>query len=244
VKDQNWFAVILDFIIVVVGVFIGLQVSNWNDGRTFDNKETVLLHELKKEMENSIVITNHKIDSYTQVSEAGKRSLDFLSSNVSCGTECWPILVDFMHASQWQGVNVKRSSYENMRGIGLPRNNQIIEAVDANLAQVDANVLAYSDKPYYRAVVRQLVSHKAQEFYWKNCHFVSAGVETYDLKCPKGITDDLALELVEAIAKNLEIKPHLTQWFGVTVHLPITLKDQNISAEVAIAAIDSDLKNR
>ncbi len=31
VNDQNWFAVALDFIIVVAGVFIGLQVSQWND---------------------------------------------------------------------------------------------------------------------------------------------------------------------------------------------------------------------
>jgi len=31
VKDQNWFAVGIDFFIVVVGVFIGIQVSNWNE---------------------------------------------------------------------------------------------------------------------------------------------------------------------------------------------------------------------
>ena len=30
VTDQNWFAVFIDFIIVVVGVFIGIQVANWN----------------------------------------------------------------------------------------------------------------------------------------------------------------------------------------------------------------------
>lgn len=30
VKDQNWFAVSIDFCIVVVGVFIGIQVANWN----------------------------------------------------------------------------------------------------------------------------------------------------------------------------------------------------------------------
>lgn len=34
VKDQNWFAVGIDFIIVVVGVFIGIQVANWNDARS------------------------------------------------------------------------------------------------------------------------------------------------------------------------------------------------------------------
>ncbi|MEO0368372.1 MAG: hypothetical protein AAF197_06240 [Pseudomonadota bacterium] len=32
-KAQNWFAVFLDFLIVVVGVFIGIQVANWNDSR-------------------------------------------------------------------------------------------------------------------------------------------------------------------------------------------------------------------
>ena len=31
VKAQNWFAVAIDFVIVVVGVFIGIQVSNWNE---------------------------------------------------------------------------------------------------------------------------------------------------------------------------------------------------------------------
>ena len=31
VKDQNWFAVFLDFLIVVVGILIAFQISNWND---------------------------------------------------------------------------------------------------------------------------------------------------------------------------------------------------------------------
>lgn len=33
VKDQNWFAVGIDFVIVVIGVFIGLQVTSWNEER-------------------------------------------------------------------------------------------------------------------------------------------------------------------------------------------------------------------
>jgi len=33
VQDQNWFAVLLDFLIVVIGVFVGLQVANWNEAR-------------------------------------------------------------------------------------------------------------------------------------------------------------------------------------------------------------------
>ena len=33
VKSQNWVAVALDFAIVVSGVFIGLQLGNWNSAR-------------------------------------------------------------------------------------------------------------------------------------------------------------------------------------------------------------------
>jgi len=33
VKEQNWTAIFLDFVIVVSGVFIGIQVSNWNAAR-------------------------------------------------------------------------------------------------------------------------------------------------------------------------------------------------------------------
>ncbi len=33
INQQNWFAVFIDFLIVVVGVFIGIQVSNWNGQR-------------------------------------------------------------------------------------------------------------------------------------------------------------------------------------------------------------------
>ncbi|MEQ9505219.1 MAG: hypothetical protein RLO80_03035 [Hyphomonas sp.] len=38
VRDQNWFAVGLDFVIVVIGVFVGLQVSNWNEARHTDSQ--------------------------------------------------------------------------------------------------------------------------------------------------------------------------------------------------------------
>ena len=46
VKAQNWFAVGLDFFIVVVGVFIGLQVANWNEARRDRVDEAIFLQDL------------------------------------------------------------------------------------------------------------------------------------------------------------------------------------------------------
>lgn len=52
VKDQNWFAVFLDFIIVVVGVFIGIQVSNWNAEIAERRTETEYLRQLQGDLRN------------------------------------------------------------------------------------------------------------------------------------------------------------------------------------------------
>lgn len=46
VRTQNWFAVMLDFVIVVVGVFIGIQVSNWNDAQARLADERVVIERL------------------------------------------------------------------------------------------------------------------------------------------------------------------------------------------------------
>lgn len=42
-KTQNWTAVALDFVIVVVGAYIGIQVSNWNDYRNDRADERLIL---------------------------------------------------------------------------------------------------------------------------------------------------------------------------------------------------------
>lgn len=49
VRAQNWVAVVLDFVIVVVGVFVGLQVSNWNAARVEAGAEEAMLARIEEE---------------------------------------------------------------------------------------------------------------------------------------------------------------------------------------------------
>lgn len=51
VKDQNWFAVGIDFVIVVIGVFIGIQVANWNEVRQERQLEQTILERMHDEVE-------------------------------------------------------------------------------------------------------------------------------------------------------------------------------------------------
>lgn len=46
IRQQNWFAVALEFIIVIAGVVMGFQVTAWNEARTDRLRESVILTNL------------------------------------------------------------------------------------------------------------------------------------------------------------------------------------------------------
>lgn len=62
IKNQNWFAVFLDFMIVVVGVFIGIQVANWNQERATRAAEKQYLERLKADLENTSIRLEDSLD--------------------------------------------------------------------------------------------------------------------------------------------------------------------------------------
>jgi hypothetical protein len=46
-KEQNWFAVTLEFLIVLAGVVIGFQVSAWNEARLDREREALIVQRLQ-----------------------------------------------------------------------------------------------------------------------------------------------------------------------------------------------------
>lgn len=53
IHKQNWFAVLLDFAIVVMGVFIGIQVANWNNEQASREAEAQYLERFKTDLETT-----------------------------------------------------------------------------------------------------------------------------------------------------------------------------------------------
>jgi uncharacterized membrane-anchored protein YhcB (DUF1043 family) len=49
-KIQNWTAIAIEFLIVVVGVFIGIQAANWNQARQQRSDTRLLLKQLQVEL--------------------------------------------------------------------------------------------------------------------------------------------------------------------------------------------------
>ncbi len=58
VRNQEWTAVFLDFIIVVMGIFVGLQVASWSASRAEQSLEQEYLERLLVDVELSINTTS------------------------------------------------------------------------------------------------------------------------------------------------------------------------------------------
>jgi hypothetical protein len=63
IKDQNWFAVALDFFIVVAGILIAFQITNWNEGRVEHRLERQYLERLRDDLTRSKLAAVESIDT-------------------------------------------------------------------------------------------------------------------------------------------------------------------------------------
>jgi hypothetical protein len=50
IQKENWFAVLIDFLIIVMGVFVGIQVANWNEASSDRTEYGIALERLDAEI--------------------------------------------------------------------------------------------------------------------------------------------------------------------------------------------------
>ena len=62
VKDQNWFAVLVDFFIVVVGILLAFQITKWNESKQDRIDEQYYLNRIIGDIDESIA-NNKKVIS-------------------------------------------------------------------------------------------------------------------------------------------------------------------------------------
>lgn len=79
VTDQNWFAVGLDVIVVVVGIFLGMQVTEWNSDRQEKELERQYLQQLVRDINNLQNMLKEKIEFEEDKTKIGDELFSVLS---------------------------------------------------------------------------------------------------------------------------------------------------------------------
>ncbi len=77
-KKQHWSGVFIELVIVVVGVFIGLQVNNWNQARADARLGQDYVKRLTRDLQENLTGLRAEIAYYSAVLESVQRTDELL----------------------------------------------------------------------------------------------------------------------------------------------------------------------
>ena len=117
VKAQNWFAVGLDFLIVVFGVFIGIQVSNWNEARAETHREASHLAALREDFIAVIAELESDIARYEEIANAMTLLLDQSHKPVPDVSQA-DLTAAVRLLTAMEGTPIVSDTYTNLTGSG------------------------------------------------------------------------------------------------------------------------------
>ncbi len=241
VKAQNWFAVCLDFIIVVIGVFLGIQIGNWNEDRIFENRERQLLVELRAEISEGIEVAGVWQQFLGDVYEAGARSIDFIDTDQQCTEECWGRIIDFFHASQFISLDLDRTVFNEMQRNGWPSSRAVESAVTAYYTQGAGIAGNLNERPAYRTLIRELIPHTMLDVLWEGCHDVERGIESLSRDCTYESSPGELRAVVDTIRTNPRVKTTLNHWTSMNKTMGPYLDGAGEAGREAMTAIDIEL---
>jgi hypothetical protein len=117
VRDQNWFAVGIDFLIVIVGVFIGIQVANWNDAQRERVRAADYAQSLKLDLRAELEYSEGLIDYYRTTLSSGEIAYAGLTQAGGHSDEV--VLIHAYRASQFNFYERRRSTFDEIVNAGM-----------------------------------------------------------------------------------------------------------------------------
>jgi len=170
VATHNWFAVAVDLGIVVLGVFLGTQVSNWND----DRLERATAHDYRLQIIEDLRSNEQDLDArkayYEQAREYALAALAGLEgSSTNRGQD---FVIDAYQASQVWLRPVIRAGYDEMVGAGLSAKigdratRSRLTTFYSQIRQFDVTAL---NTTAHRDRVRRAISYPLQQDIKRRC---------------------------------------------------------------------------
>jgi hypothetical protein len=217
VRDQNWLAVGIDFLIVVLGVLLAFQITVWNAERAERVRSQEYLSRISADLMVDIATLQRHREFWEQVAEHGHVAIRYAETGNVEGVMEWEILRSFLHASQaWQFAFVD-STYSELRSAG---ELGLIPDPELRSALADYYVLVaarrgglgpYHLLPDYREWVRGRMRSDLLHYYWQACFDQGPGIQIFvDCPPPDGVSG--VGVILEDLAADRAIIDALRYW--------------------------------
>ena len=216
-RNQEWTAIALDFVIVVVGILLAFQVTSWNEERAERERSQEYLSRIRADLVADMTELQRHREFWGQVAVAGYAAIRYAETGDMDGATEWELLRSFLHASQaWQFTFID-ATYSELRSAGELR---LIPDADLRSALADYYVLVaarrgglgpYHLLPDYREWVRGRMRSDILRYYWGACFEQAAGVQEF-VACPPPEGVSGTREILEQLAADQRIVDALRYW--------------------------------
>ncbi|MCX7041455.1 MAG: hypothetical protein NT117_01935, partial [Gammaproteobacteria bacterium] len=115
-KEQNWTAIVIEFVLLVSGVFLGIQVSNWNIERESRQKSELFTARLVADLKVEAWGYEYLIGYNKDVLANARRALDALTGDAPLSDEQFVIAA--YRATQYESQDRRRATYDELVSTG------------------------------------------------------------------------------------------------------------------------------
>jgi len=239
IREQNWFAVMLEFVIVIAGVVIGFQVTAWNADRGERQSELRYLSSLIADVDLTIERYRSDLDYRGNVRLLGLRALAIVEGNAAPRDD-WDIVLTFFNASQVGGGLRESPTFNelvssgDLQIISNARLRQRLSSYYTPGANTSNILIEY---PRYRERVRGIISIDLQDYIWDNCHETNSSEVQRLNDCE---TPDIPIqsETIERLLTDRTLHDDLRYWISTQrVGQSIYYDRLNASAELRAALL-------
>lgn len=241
-RRQDWFTVFVETMIVVLGVFLGLQVSNWNEARAHRAEERGFLSQLRDELTDSVEVIDFQSRYVSGVVASGRRALAYLKGDEDCESDCEELLIDFFHASQVWGTPYDYTKYQEALRLGFPSNPVTGNAVKQFHVYLNGWDTVNGAAPAYRERIRGHFTPEAAEALWRGCmRLPGSEIEELTRECVDELKPLGATAMLREIRADLALTRELQFWLGQNIFALTGYPDMRRYADAAIAAITNEI---
>ena len=169
-KEPNWTAIWIEFILLVVGVFLGIQVSNWNAERADRQRAQALFVRLIDDMEAEKLSLGALHDYYATTAQYAATALRGVETPGAVDARTF--VASAYQASQWQDPVTSRSTFDELVSTGAL--NLLADAKTRALLvgyyEVDwTSSRIATNRPPYRDLVRGTMPFEVQRAIQATC---------------------------------------------------------------------------
>jgi uncharacterized protein DUF6090 len=179
IRRQDWTAVVIELVVVILGVFIGVQVANWNGDLETDRKAVLFTSRLKADLREEAWGYEVQVGYYEQVLRNAIAAEDSLAGRTQLADEA--LLVAAYRATQYNAYIRRRATYDELTStgeIGLIRDTALRElAMRTYTADVFNEIIVNGRSSEFRAVFRKAIPRDVQTKLNERCgdHIVPIG---------------------------------------------------------------------